>query len=356
MIGGQMDRYVGATVLRTTALVLVCLLTVMTLFTFVDELGDITASYTMGHVLLAMLYRVPQRLYELVPYGVFIGALVGLGILSNRSEITVLRGAGISPARLFGAAAAPALLLLVGNQALGEFAGPAGEAAASAVKLPPRDAAGHYRKAHWRREGGLYTSIDGYAANGDPIGIRQFAVVDGQLQFSRQARRARRLTAADGDYWLLIDVLETHFAAAATSVRRHDTLPWHSDAGPELLSAKALLDPGKLSFTDLGFQIRHLSREGLDPTPYQIVLWSKALQPLAVLGLVLLAVGFVVGPLREAGLGARLAVGIAVGLTFKYLADVFGPMSIVFAIPPYLAMAAPIALAYLAGALLLRRV
>ncbi len=123
-----------------------------------------------------------------------------------------------------------------------------------------------------------------------------------------------------------------------------------------MLTAKALFDPGKLSFADLRFQIDYMAREGLDPTRYQVAFWGKALQPLAVLGLVLVALAFVAGPLREAGLGARLGVGIAVGLAFKYLVDVFGPMSVVYAIPPWLAMAVPVGACWLLGAVLVRRV
>ena len=122
------------------------------------------------------------------------------------------------------------------------------------------------------------------------------------------------------------------------------------------MSAKALFDPAKLSFADLRFQIDYMVREGLDPTRYQVSFWNKALQPVAVLGLVLVALAFVAGPLREVGMGARLAVGLAVGLAFKYLVDVFGPISVVFSVPPWLAMTVPVAICWLVGALLIRRV
>ena len=78
-------------------------------------------------------------------------------------------------------------------------------------------------------------------------------------------------------------------------------------------------------------------------------------QPVTVLGLVLLAAGFVVGPLRETGMGARLTAGIAVGLGSKYFLDLFGPMIIVFGIPPWLAMVAPVAACWLAGFAQIRR-
>lgn len=355
MIGGQMDRYVAATVLKAVALVMLCLLTVVTLFTVIEELRDVTPGYTNQQALLYVLYSTPRRLYELMPYGVFMGALVGLGVLGSNAEITVLRAAGVSVARLFGAVAVPALIVLVGNQALGEFVAPAGEAAGSSLKLHAQRGSGdiYINAAYWHREGGLYTSIDGYGRNGDLIGVEQYAFEAGRLRLVRRAERATFL--ADEDHWLLQDVVETRLEPSSTTVSRRETLPWRSETDPELLSAKALFDPAKLSFADLRFQIRYLQREGLDATRYQVAFWSKALQGVAVLGLVLLAVGFVVGPLREAGLGVRLTVGIAVGLALKYLMDLFGPMSIVFAIPPWLALSVPVAICWLAGTMLARR-
>ncbi len=350
-----MDRYVAATVLQAVGVVLICLVTVVTLFTLVDELRDITPGYSEQHALLYVLYSTPRRAYELLPYAVFIGALVGLGMMASQEELTVFRAAGASVLRLFGAVAAPALLLLLGNQALGEFVAPAGEAAAATLKLRvQRGGQGYIHAAQWHREGDLYTSVEGYGEDGKLVGVRQFRFTDGELRVSRYAEAAtfRPMT---GD-WLLEDVVETRLRPSATSVRRYESLPWRSDANPQTLSAKALFDPAKLSFADLAYQIDYLQREGLAATRYQVSFWNKALQPVAVLGLVLLAVGFVIGPLREVGMGARLAVGVAVGLAFKYLLDVFAPMSIVFGIPPWLAMSVPVAGCWLAGVVAIRRI
>ncbi len=354
MVGGRMDRYIAAHVLKAIAAVLICLMTVVTLFTVLDELRDITPGYTTRHALLYMLYSSPRRLTELMPYGVFVGALIGLGVLASSSELTILRAAGVSVARLFASAAAPALALLGVNLAVAEFAAPGGEAAASTLKLVvQRGQDGYIDSAYWYREDDLITSIDGYGADGELIGIQQFHVDGQRLLASRRAERAIYDDAAG--HWLLEDVKETRFAEEGAVVRAMPSLAWQSDADPTLLSAKVLFDPAKLSFADLRFQIGYLTREGLDAARYQIAFWSKALQPVAVLGLVLLALGFVVGPLREAGLGARLAVGIAVGVAFKYLMDLFGPVSVVFGIEPWLAMAMPVAACWLVGAMLARR-
>lgn len=363
MLAGQMDRYVAATVLKAAGGVLACLLTLMTLFTAADELRDHTPGYSADLALLYVLYSTPRRLCEVAPYGVFVGALVGLGVLASREELTVLRAAGVSVLRLFASAALPSLLLLAGSLAIGEFVAPRGEALGSALKLRQLQGLDNaIASQRWHREGNLYTYVEGYGPDGALLGVQQYQLRDGGgLAVSRQAARAVHQDGDGAGHWLLEDVVETHFppasppAPARTEVQRHRTLPWHTAAEPQLLSAKNLLEPAKLSLAELRFQISHLTREGLDATRYQVAFWRKALEPAAVLGLVLLAVGCVLGPLREAGMGARLAVGVATGLSFKYLLDLFAPMSSVFGLPPWLGMALPVAACWVAAWALVKR-
>jgi lipopolysaccharide export system permease protein len=73
------------------------------------------------------------------------------------------------------------------------------------------------------------------------------------------------------------------------------------------------------------------------------------LQPLSVLGLALLALGFILGPLREVGMGTRLSVGVFAGLGFKYLQDLFAPMSMVYEIPAAIAVLLPILACWMLG-------
>ena len=62
------------------------------------------------------------------------------------------------------------------------------------------------------------------------------------------------------------------------------------------------------------------------------------------------------GPLRELGIGRRLSIGVLVGLAFKYLQDLFAPMSLVYDIPAAVAVAIPIGVCWVAGYFALRRV
>ena len=381
MLIGTMDRYLASAVLKATGVVLACLATLVTLFTAADELRDGTPGYNAGLAMLYVLYSTPRRLCEVAPYGVFVGALVGLGALAERQEITILRAAGVSVRRLFASVAAPALALLLASQAVGEFVAPRGEALAAAIKLRLLRGVGGGAIASqsWHREGDLYTNVDGFGPNGMLLGVRQFQLDEGRLRLSRQAARAAYQGVGDDGRrsWVLHDVAETLFpaepavsgaapaldaadpanraATGSTKTQRYKTLIWRTAADPRLLSAKGLFDPARLSFADLRFQIDYLAREGLDATRYRVSFWRKAFEPAAVLGLVLLALGCVLGPLREAGIGARLAVGVATGLAYKYLLDLFAPMSSVFGLPPLLGMAMPVVACWAAGWTLARR-
>jgi lipopolysaccharide export system permease protein len=111
---------------------------------------------------------------------------------------------------------------------------------------------------------------------------------------------------------------------------------------PRLLTLRVLVEPRRLSLADLYRQIHYMNRERLSADIYELAFWSKILQPLSVLGLTLLALGFILGPLREVGMGVRLSVGVFAGLGFKYLQDLFAPMSMVYDLPAAVAVLLPI--------------
>ena len=349
-----MDRYIAKIVLQSQGVVLICLVVLMTLFAFIDELQDVAIGYEARHALLYVALTTPRRAYEVMPYVAFVGTLLGLGILSNASELTVLRSAGVSLQRLFLSVAIPAGMLLVGNLAMGETLAPSLEAQATALKLDAQKIAdGRPRNAsNWFREGNLYTNVDGFGDEGVLLGVRQFEL-DDQGRMIRSIRAAR--ATFQGDHWLLEDVETTALTGTSTRAERLDQLEWASQVEPEFLSAKSLIDPQKLGIADLSQTIRYLEREALETTRYEVAMWGRVLQPLAILGLVWLATGFVVGPLREVSMGVRLSLGLAVGLGFKYLQDLFAPMATVFGVSAFVAVIVPILICVAVGTVLARR-
>jgi len=60
--------------------------------------------------------------------------------------------------------------------------------------------------------------------------------------------------------------------------------------------------------------------------------------------LIWLAIPFVFGPLRSAGLGVRVLAGVFIGFVFYTLNQFFGPLSMMYQMPPFAAALFPIIL------------
>ncbi|MYD43619.1 MAG: LptF/LptG family permease [Gammaproteobacteria bacterium] len=131
---------------------------------------------------------------------------------------------------------------------------------------------------------------------------------------------------------------------------------WNTPRSAEALTVAFSTEPRKMSLIELAEQIEDLKVVKRDPTPYQVEFWSKLTKPLSVFGLVLIALGFVIGSTREMGMGARLTFGIGVGFAFHYFQTLVAPMTIVFALPPAVAISVPIMLVWVVGMLVVRRV
>jgi lipopolysaccharide export system permease protein len=346
------DMHIARAVLAASLVVLVGFVGLQTVFAFVEELQEDEAGYTLVEALQYVALTTPRRVYELIPYVAFLGSLIGLGTLASNSELVVMRAAGMSLGRIFVGVAWAAGVLLLFGLLIGELLAPVAEEAGEARKRRAQQSSEtiHLLGTYWYREGGLYMNVDGLGQDGRLLGLRQFMLDDDErMIFSRAAESAYFQATASPPHWILRGVRETWFHAERTEVRQLDEVVWNSSVTPRLLSLRVLVAPRKLSMLDLRAQIQHMSREGLNPVSYQLAFWSKALQPLSILGLSLLALSFVVGPLREVSIGVRVSVGVLVGLGFKYLQDLFAPMSTVFGWPPVLCVLIPIAACWMVG-------
>ena len=101
-----LDRYVIRAMLGGVFVVLAVLLALSALFLFANQQDDIgIGTYTALDAFWFVLLNLPQQVFELMPIGVLIGALLGLGTLARGSELTVMRAAGISVWRIAGSVA-----------------------------------------------------------------------------------------------------------------------------------------------------------------------------------------------------------------------------------------------------------
>lgn len=355
----MLAKYLSKTVLAAMLVVLGVISIIDLVFTLADEMASTNRFYSAMDAVVYVLRTLPTSVYELLPYVALGGALIGLGVLASSQELLVMQSSGIRTPVLVGWVMLPVLGVMLFSLVLGEWIAPALQQKAQSDRalIMSGGQAISSEDGDWRKIGNEYIHINAIAPGGRELfGITVFELDDRRrLARSSFAAEGRYIEEGARPYWLLSDVEETRFTEGRLFAREYAELEWQIDMSPELLSV-LLVRPDRQSISGLYEFARYFDREGLDSSSYYLAFWKKLLQPLATLSLVLLAVSFVFGPLREATMGYRVFIAIAMGLGFTIVQRTLGPATILYGISPFVAVLAPILLCALLGIYLLRRV
>jgi lipopolysaccharide export system permease protein len=373
----KINRYIARSVLGSVSMVLLVIMVLLLIAAFVDEAGDVRGTYDWVEKSIYVALTMPRRLYEILPFACLIGCLIGLGILANSSELVVMRAAGVSVKRITWMVLKPLSLFIIFGVALGEFVTPyTDQVAESRRALALGKATAEARKGSmWNREGNEFMRINAVLPNGVLYGVTRFKF-DGQrnlveASFSQQA-------IYQGGYWQEEDIAITYFEAQETVGTesamgasdsavaaqlipafspRSEHLPgrrWETPLSPGLLNI-LVADPEALSLQSLWYYINYLKDQNLINSDYNLAFWQKLFQPLATASLVLIAISFIFGPLREVTMGQRIFTGVVFGVVFRLIQDLLGPSSVVFGFAPIIAVLVPIVFCLLLGVYLLNR-
>ena len=349
----KLDRYIGKSVTVAILAVLGIILGLASLFAFIDEMGDISDSYTLLDAGQYVALTAPRRVYDMLPMAALIGCLIGLGSLASSSELTIMRAAGVSIARIVWAVMKPMLVLMIVGVLVGEYVAPPAENKAQADRSLAQGSGDAQSGKHgmWHRQGDEFIHINTVQPNGLLYGVTRYRF-DGERHMlsASFARRAQY----QNEHWQLNDVTTTLFHDDRTEVVKAADEQWEVALTPQLLST-VIVAPEALSISGLWSYIHYLSDQGLNNGQYWLAFWVKVLQPLVTAALVLMAISFIFGPLRSVTLGQRVFTGVLVGFVFRIAQDLLGPSSLVFGFPPLLAVVIPAAICAVAGVWLLRR-
>lgn len=335
----RLDRYIVAHVLGLTAIVAMALLAIHTFVTFVAELDETGKGFGYAQLLLYTVYLMPSGLYVMLPIVAMLGTLMGLGSLAGQSELTAMRAAGVSLLRIGLATLGAGLILGVLALVLGDWAAPQGQLAAEALKSESRsgERSGIGGKPLWLREGEHVFQIRRLLAEDRVAKVSIYTLgPDLNLQAATSIEEGRWT----GDRWIFTGVRRTEFGAERAQVVEMPELDWQGSLSPEVLRL-FVLESQALSSAGLWRLIRYLDENGLDSRSHALALARKLMTPLTVMAMMLFAVPFVLGPLRNTGAGQRLFVGVLLGLTFYVINEVTANAGQLYGWPPLAAAAAP---------------
>jgi len=349
----KIRRYIGKTVAAAIFIVLLVLLSLESISVLVNQLADLEGDYGFGEAVMFVLLNIPSNIYDNLPMAALVGSLVGLGMLAGTSELVVMRAAGVTLIQLIGCVMRPVFVFICLGVFLGEFVAPFTDQYAKSRQALAKGVEPSFKRDSgvWNKEGNEYMHFSAVLPNGRLYGITRYLFDDKQnLVQSTYTETA----IYQGDYWFETNGKISQFDNERISVSTFETRQWKTDVSPDLLNI-LVLDTDRLPMRRLSQYADYLDNQSIDASEYKLAFWSKAFQPLAMISLVMIAISFILGSLRQTTMGYRVFVGVIVGLVFQTSQKMLGPTSILFGFSPMLAVLIPILLCFAAGVGLLRR-
>lgn len=347
--------YLAQTLFVTILLAILLFVGLEFIFSFVNEMrhvgnGDYTTQCALQYILLSL----PAQIAQAFPMSALVGTLLGLGLLASRSELIVMRSVGWSVGNIILAVMKLACVLVCFAWILGEWIAPMADNRAHHLKATAlsQGQALSTSQGTWLRDGQHFVHIQSIENSQHLQGVTRY-------EFNQQQQLQKASFAQQADYvedkWILHDIQETTFSEESVSKAHIMQQEWVSHIKPELFTIVGVKDLDELSMAGLWKTIRYREANQLDAKPYLLAFWQKMMRPFATLVMMFLAIPFIFGPLRSATMGLRMLVGVMIGFVFFTINQLFGPLTLVYSLPPFLGASLPTLLFLGTGLLLLKK-
>jgi len=331
-----LSRYLMKSILGHTVMVLLVLLTLSSLYLFIDQQNDIgVGTYTTGDAFLFVAMSLPQYAFDMLPIAALIGALLSLGNLARSMELIVIRAAGVSTARIGMWVFSAGLVLMASTWVIGEYVAPPMTQYGKQLKMFAKfqDYSVSANRGAWAKDGETVVSVQKQNAGNTYGGVYVF-------KFNQQRRllsigRASSAKIESDNTWLLSNYRESKIEDDRVLPTTQESASLATRLSPEFLGL-ATIEPDALSVSGLSSYIDHLRENSQDARSYETAFWARIARTVAVSIIVVLAVPFAFGPMRSTGTGARTVVGIMMGVAFFLLAKMMESSGEVFDMSPFL--------------------
>jgi len=308
--------YLARSILGASALVMAVFLALGFFIEFVGQLDDVgTGGFGIPQGLAYALMKTPEMAFTLMPMVVLLGALLGLGVLANGSELIALRAAGASPLALARSVIVVGVLMALAGLTLGFYLAPPLERYSRQFRTfamhGPSGLAD--AKSAWVKDGNVIMNMSRLGDPGQFGGVYLFRWEGGGRLLSMA--RADSAGIGAGNEWALNNYVETRFNENGVTLRRERLFAEATGMNPDLLSL-SVVRPEALDGVALWRYMRYLRRNELDSRHFEVEFWRRIASALAVAPMCVLALAVVFSQSHRSGTGARMLIGIMIGLVY----------------------------------------
>lgn len=331
-----LTSYIVKEVLKGSFLALLLLLTLFNLFTLSDELKDLgKGSYQLREIFTYLALSSPTVFYGLVPTAALIGSIFVLGAMANSSEIIAMRAAGLSIFGIIRSVMLAGVILVGVAVAVGEFVAPETERAAQLLKTTAQNNRVVMRAKYgiWLREGNSFVNIREISGKSHLTDISYYEL--DKNHHLTQVKHAQTGKFVGREQWQLQNVRSTRLFDNSVSASNANQEHWKTSIAPDLLDI-VVVTATDLSSYDLAKYIDFLKENNQKSQNFEAAFWARVLNPFVTFVMLLVSTPFVIGIKRGTGVGARLVIGIVIGLSFNILDQIVSHLGIVYNLNPLL--------------------
>lgn len=353
---GVLTRYIVTEVVKGSSVALLLLLTLYNLFTFSDQLQDLgKGDYGLKQILLYLALTSPRVFYELMPSAALLGSLFVVGAMANNREIVAMRATGLSTFWIIKTIMLAGLLLVTVAVLIGEYVAPPSERAAQLLKTTAQNDGVVMRSQYgmWLREGNRFINVRKILDDGSLADIRIYEIDDRhKLTQITQAEHAQFL---GGKQWQLENVKQSEINRERIFADTQPKLAWQSAIDSDLLKV-AVVNADNLSLYDLFMYIDFLKQNNQKSQSYELAFWSRLINPLVTFVMLMVSAPFVIGIGRGTSTGARIMIGVMIGMTFNIFDKIAGHVGLVYDMNPALIAVLPSTLVFCGAVYAVNRV
>lgn len=338
MFLNRIDRYIFKTVFSSFLIVSLIFCILFFIFTYLAQVSNNDTGASNIELIIITIYQLPGILYTLLPACAMVGALMGLSLLANNSEIIVLRSFGRSTAQIAKGVVLVGIIGSIVTMVFGGYIAPVLQ------KLADSNTVAYNTHDLWLKTPDGFMNISNIDPNkGKAYGIRKFITKDNQVQEVRYAEKAEYVNDATANVFNVsvvtfpnkdvkhIDVKENVYKAI-----------WSNPIPISVAKVITINDNDYLNFTQL---TRYMLSNSQAKDSISLKFWQEIFQPLALMVLILLSVPLSIGSTRSSTLILKLLLGAFFGFAFFIINQIFGPIALILHLPTILGAAGPTVIA-----------
>lgn len=270
------------------------------------DIGDFASgNMSFSEALKSILYKIPDRIMQVIPASVIMGAFFSLGKFSQNNELTAMKAVGINMTQImipiFVCSALVCMLSMVFNDQV------VSQANRKAYEIQQKISRSLYNNMIFK----LGDNRSLYVHTLDPSSGR----IDGITiyEYKNQNEIASEIFAKSaqwkGGSWILTNAVYYTFDSHKKTIENYPTLKLDLGLDPIAL-AESTKKPSEMTFFNLRKRIENMRKSGRAVRAELVEIHHRISYPLASLVVVIIAVPFAI---RFGGIGVS---GIAVGFLF----------------------------------------